>query len=561
MKKNLLKSIILAAAVMPIGAWAQTSTSRLNFEGMEATTPYKTVSLDDGNGFKVVAESDRDESAIDGNNINFAYSVDDESAEWSPTKRWKPATGLNKSGRSMTITVPSAGKLNLYVRNSSGSDATRTITLTKSGTQLYSEVVKDADAFNLTSNNAKCFPIISIDVPAAGDIAVVTSGGINFYGFSFTPPPATSAEVTITAAKYATFANNTVGTLALPTGLKAYGVSAVDAGTVAFTEYNVIPAGVGVILSGDAGDYTLDPTDTECTYEGDNLLVAVTADMTVPAKAGGKINYLFANGNNGVGFYKSSGNGTVSKGKAYLSITDESADNRTWDFTASKIWSDATIANLEVERPLETNWKSNAESTVDEVTYYRYMNYSISKTEAAELSANGVKIAETAGLLFRGNTNRVGIDNRAPNHFYFAGNNVYVVIPDLKAGSTVTISTKSSGSGTNYAYLTCADTENVGRSGSTEALEVDNVFTIGAFGTYEFEPNRALFITKITVAYPGAAAREFIGFGDDETTGINTIANSKQPIANSQVYNLAGQRVGKDYKGIVIVNGKKYIRK
>lgn len=45
-------------------------------------------------------------------------------------------------------------------------------------------------------------------------------------------------------------------------------------------------------------------------------------------------------------------------------------------------------------------------------------------------------------------------------------------------------------------------------------------------------------------------------------TGIEAIHSSKFIIQNSDaVYNLAGQRVGNDYKGIVIVNGKKVIRK
>ena len=30
---------------------------------------------------------------------------------------------------------------------------------------------------------------------------------------------------------------------------------------------------------------------------------------------------------------------------------------------------------------------------------------------------------------------------------------------------------------------------------------------------------------------------------------------------HNDAYNLAGQRVSKDYKGIVIVNGKKYLNK
>lgn len=46
-----------------------------------------------------------------------------------------------------------------------------------------------------------------------------------------------------------------------------------------------------------------------------------------------------------------------------------------------------------------------------------------------------------------------------------------------------------------------------------------------------------------------------------EATGISTIANNKQPMANSLRYNLAGQRVGNGYKGIVIVNGSKQLSK
>ena len=46
-----------------------------------------------------------------------------------------------------------------------------------------------------------------------------------------------------------------------------------------------------------------------------------------------------------------------------------------------------------------------------------------------------------------------------------------------------------------------------------------------------------------------------------ETDGIRSIENSELRIENSDYYNLAGQRVGKDYKGIVIVNGKKMLNK
>lgn len=45
-------------------------------------------------------------------------------------------------------------------------------------------------------------------------------------------------------------------------------------------------------------------------------------------------------------------------------------------------------------------------------------------------------------------------------------------------------------------------------------------------------------------------------------TGIDEISNSAaEDSPNAPIYNLAGQKVGKDYKGIVIRNGKKYVQK
>lgn len=46
----------------------------------------------------------------------------------------------------------------------------------------------------------------------------------------------------------------------------------------------------------------------------------------------------------------------------------------------------------------------------------------------------------------------------------------------------------------------------------------------------------------------------------DEAAGINGVQTTVKPQSNVR-YNIAGQRVGADYKGIVIVNGKKYLQK
>lgn len=545
---KIARLFMVASMALPMAVSAQ--TSRLNFEDLEQAA-LTEVSLSDGNGFAVVAKSDK--GKVDGNSLNFAYASTDEAIESSFTQRWNvgaPLTPTN-ANRNMTITVPSAGTLNVYARCANKTATDRALVLKQNDSEIFNKVIQDADVFKI--GDADCYPIASVEVEA-GDISVTTTNSINFYGFAFTPTAAASVDVEITDAKYATFANNTSSSLALPTGLTAYGVSAVSDGVVTFTEYNVIPVGVGVILNGNAGTYTLEPTDTESTYESDNFLVAVTTDMIVPEKADGKLNYIFANKEQGVGFYKSSGTGTIAKGKAYLSIVDESADNREWDFTTKKIWSEATIANLEVEREAATTWTTNAG---DADAGWRYMYNAATTTE--EMTANGEKIAELEGLFFRGSANRLGIDNRSTNRFYLAGNKFYVVIPDLKAGSTVTISTKSSSNSAN-AKMTC-DSENVVAQEADDAIERDNVFTINAFGSYEFQPDRGLYITKITVSSEGgAAAREFIGFGSDETTGIKIVENESKKCDHA-VYTISGQRVQKPGKGLCIVNGRKVILK
>ena len=50
-------------------------------------------------------------------------------------------------------------------------------------------------------------------------------------------------------------------------------------------------------------------------------------------------------------------------------------------------------------------------------------------------------------------------------------------------------------------------------------------------------------------------------FTSDETAGIEEIEAGKAEDANAPMYNLAGQAVSKNYKGIVIKNGKKFMNK
>ncbi len=71
--------------------------------------------------------------------------------------------------------------------------------------------------------------------------------------------------------------------------------------------------------------------------------------------------------------------------------------------------------------------------------------------------------------------------------------------------------------------------------------------------------NRAWLEVPTSVA-AGAHAIELVF--DGETTRILSVENGELKIENyDYIYNLSGQRVSKDYKGVVVVNGKKVIRK
>lgn len=67
---------------------------------------------------------------------------------------------------------------------------------------------------------------------------------------------------------------------------------------------------------------------------------------------------------------------------------------------------------------------------------------------------------------------------------------------------------------------------------------------------------------KAFLRVPTSSGAKFLSFTfGEETTGINGITASDAEQNGTALYNLAGQRVAKGYKGLVIKNGKKYLVK
>ena len=79
--------------------------------------------------------------------------------------------------------------------------------------------------------------------------------------------------------------------------------------------------------------------------------------------------------------------------------------------------------------------------------------------------------------------------------------------------------------------------------------------------TLNLPANRAYLQTTEALATNSTGKVSWI-FDDDETTNINALTLGRSALDPTQpMYNISGQRVGNDYKGIVIQNGKKYVNK
>jgi len=129
----------------------------------------------------------------------------------------------------------------------------------------------------------------------------------------------------------------------------------------------------------------------------------------------------------------------------------------------------------------------------------------------------------------------------------------------LHKDATTTI-TSSAANITNVAFICDTFKQKDGKTflgdgfdSSMEGLTISadkvNVTWTGDKNSVVFNtPKHQVRVKKITVTLK------------NDPTGINEVSNGTVN-ENAPIYNLAGQRVGKCYKGVVIQNGKKFIKK
>ncbi len=140
------------------------------------------------------------------------------------------------------------------------------------------------------------------------------------------------------------------------------------------------------------------------------------------------------------------------------------------------------------------------------------------------------------GLMIKGNANEAFKIATTTNEATYSGDNLLVGLP---TGGTVEVA----GSGYNYVFG-WIDPVDPG----FYLIDSDQP-TLGANKAY-LHTTEAL--SKLSIIIDETPSQE-------ETDGISSVEGSKAELTNA--YNVAGQKVGSDYKGIVIINGKKYVRK
>ena len=103
-------------------------------------------------------------------------------------------------------------------------------------------------------------------------------------------------------------------------GLKAYIASGFSpsTGELVLTRVYNVPAGEGVLLKGEAGEFEVPYAETDMVYS--NLLKGVTAATNISPVNGDYTNFILADGTHGIGFYPLSQAGEIAAGKAYLQL-------------------------------------------------------------------------------------------------------------------------------------------------------------------------------------------------------------------------------------------------
>lgn len=268
----------------------------------------------------------------------------------------------------------------------------------------------------------------------------------------------------------------------------------------------------------------------------------------------------------------------LAQGGKIISITSSGDTPETqtlvWDFTK---WSAATVAALKADAAASkiSGWSdvekaADAEAGADPTeTSKDNCFWSVAEPNAdGTLSANGEVIEELKGLVWNKtytvkrslaiavNYPTALSDYAGPAYLWLGGGKNKIpcfTIPGVKAGSTVTMEVEShkTSDARGVELYTGVDADGL----VDAATKIGDSFTPTTKDSHTWTIDADCDV----IVYNTNGCHIYSIKVEAGSTGISTV--NAQKTQNNVIYNLAGQKVGNDYKGIVIMNGKKFMQK
>ena len=250
------------------------------------------------------------------------------------------------------------------------------------------------------------------------------------------------------------------------------------------------------------------------------------------------------------------------------------SQNIVWSFTS---WSKSTVSALVADAAASktSGWSdvekaADAEAGLDptEASKNNCFWCVAEPNEDGTLSANGEVIEELKGLKWNKaytvkrslaiavNYPKALSDYAGPAYLWLGGGKNKIpcfTIPGVKAGSTVTMEVEShkTSDARGVELYTGVDADGL----VDAATKIGDSFTPTTKDSHTWTIDADCDV----IVYNTNGCHIYSIKVEAGSTGISTV--NAQKTQNNVIYNLAGQKVGNDYKGIVIMNGKKFMQK
>lgn len=255
-------------------------------------------------------------------------------------------------------------------------------------------------------------------------------------------------------------------------------------------------------------------------------------------------------------------------------VTQATQWNVVYDFTS---WSKSTVSALVADAAAsKTSGWSDVEKAADaeagadptEASKNNCFWCVAEPNEDGTLSANGEVIEELKGLKWNKaytvkrslaiavNYPKALSDYAGPAYLWLGGGKNKIpcfTIPGVKAGSTVTMEVEShkTSDARGVELYTGVDADGL----VDAATKIGDSFTPTTKDSHTWTIDADCDV----IVYNTNGCHIYSIKVEAGSTGISTV--NAQKTQNNVIYNLAGQKVGNDYKGIVIMNGKKFMQK